>query len=591
MQNQGTTPRLLLILLALAWLQPACGDRESETSKVPGLRSDAALEISNATVGTKPMSFADASKASGIDFRHDAGMSGRRFAPEQLGSGGALFDADGDGDLDLLCLNGGPLPGSAAPKLNVLFLNQGDGIFRRSDDLGDLEAGGDYGVGCAAADVDNDGDIDVFVSNFGLNHLFLNDGKGRFKRVQHSGLECDSWGASAAFGDLDGDGLVDLYLSNYLQFKLADHVDCYRGTTPIYCGPQRWEGAQDRVYRNLGGGVFRDMSDLAFANAPAGKGLGVALSDFDLDGDLDIYVANDQTPNFLFRNDGNFNFEAIGDIAGVQVSRDGESEAGMGIAFEDYDNDLLPDIAVTNFEDQVNALYHNEGDELFEEVAWDVGLGYATRKDLGWGITMADFDLDGRKDLFVVNGHVYDNASKIREGSQWKQRNRLFCGLVSGQFKEFSGSKTGPLSRQQASRGLVCGDLDRDGDVDVIVLNVADVPQVLINRVEGRSLRVQVKSKEGAFCPGVRVQITTKFGSQVATSAAGSSFLTCSHGDLVFGLGSTKIVGEITVTWPGGHRRRFRDLGSARVIRVGPVGPLEILSEDGSLRLGTRDSQ
>ncbi|MEZ6196898.1 MAG: CRTAC1 family protein [Planctomycetota bacterium] len=549
-----------ILVLAALLAAPGCGDATG-----PRPRSEAA-------VSPGVLRLTDVSATCGVDFRHDAGMSGRRWAVEQLGAGGALFDADGDGDLDLLCLNGGPLPGSPAPKANVLFLNDGRGHFTRAAEIGDLADPEGYAVGCAVADVDADGDLDVLVTRFGEDALFLNEGPARFRRATDSGIEGGGWSASAAFGDLDGDGRPDLYVTRYLDWTLETHEACYRRELEIYCGPQQRAGLPDRVYRNLGGGRFRDVSAEWFASPCDGKGLAVAMGDADGDGDLDVYVANDQTPNFLWINDGRGRLEDVAVIAGVAVSRDGVAEAGMGVVFEDLDGDGDEDLAVTNFEDQTNSLYANEGGGFFLEVSWEAGLGFTTRGDLGWGVVAPDLDLDGRRDLVFANGHVYDNAGAIRDDSRWEQENRIFLGREGLRFVE-PDPRPLPLALRRASRGLVTGDIDDDGDPDLVFFDLARAPQVIRNDTVGTTLLVNaIDARTGTPVIGAEVRIGSGGRESSGRVQGARSFL--GHSDLrvAFGLAGAPVVDWIEIRWPDGTRHRREAVPANSLVTVDTTG-------------------
>ncbi|HGY91017.1 MAG TPA: CRTAC1 family protein [Planctomycetes bacterium] len=556
-------PTFLLIVLAAS-----CGgskqDSSTSTSAAPSTGGDFAPSFD----------FADETIDRGIDFVNDTGATGKRWMPEQLGGGAAFFDCDGDGDQDLLLINCGPLPGSESPKDNVLYINDGTGFFRPSRNPGDITAGADYGVGAAVADVDLDGDLDVFLTNWGLDRLYLNDGKGTFTRADDSGITSHLWGASAAFGDLDGDGLPDLYVVNYVDYDIAKHSPCFQRDIEVYCGPQPFNGQPDFLFKNLGGGKFKDVTRKAFpGKPPAGKGLGCAMADYDHDGDLDIYVTNDQTPNLLFKNDGHGVFEEIGELSGVAVSRDGMNEAGMGVVFSDYDNDLLEDIVVTNFEDQTYSVFHNEGDDFWMEVSWETGIGYETRPRLGWGIGLLDFDHDGWKDLFFANGHIYDNARKINDASRWKQPNTLHRNLGNGKFAK--AAKIAALAKAQASRAAAFADIDNDGDMDILVTNIDDRPQLLVNRRNETpgshfALIATAHPKAGTPILGARIVITANGMSQSQTCQGTYSIFSSNDPRAHFGLASSPTIDTLDVHWIGGAVDHYESLPADHLIVLVP---------------------
>ena len=552
---------LLIAALLIATL-PGCGNDPEETNADEPASTPDAVEA--------PDFFVEEGQQRGLLWAHTSGASGRRFMPEMLGSGVALFDADGDGDLDCLLINGGPLPGVKEPAPNALFFNNGQGRFSRRLPLGALSAPESYGVGCAVADVDGDGDLDVFVSNWGPDALYLNDGNGKFRDVsKESGLSGSSWGASAAFGDVNGDGLPDLYVSNYLVWTMDKHSPCFQRDVEIYCGPAPFPGERDQLYINLGGGRFRDETADRFEESPEAKGLGVVMCDFDHDGDLDIYVANDETPNNLFVNDGSGSFTDIGPESGTALSSDAQPEAGMGVAFADYDNDGREDIAVTNFEDQTNSVYRNEGEGFFEEMSFQTGIGYDSRPMLGWGIGFVDFDQDGWKDLFTANGHIYDNAERLKEGASWAQQNRLNLNLGNGRFGPGSDHAIPALQLKAVSRAAAFGDIDNDGDIDVIVTNVDDRPHLLINNgAKGGSLQVQAEDEHGLAIAGTRIELQIGETRQYQSQQGSFSYLAHNDTRVHFGTAEAKLVDAVVIHWLGGETLRFESVPSNGLLRV-----------------------
>ena len=561
-------PRRSIVGMVLAFaLVAGCG-------KGPGSSGNSGGGASANPAAT--LEFKDERKERGIDFFFQAGRTGKRWMPEQLGGGGAFFDCDGDHDLDLLLVNGGPLPGSDDRAPNALFSNDGRGWFTKVAGAGGLGGGRDYGVGCAVADVDIDGDIDVFITNWGPNRLYLNDGKGRFTdATEGSGIVGAAWSASAVFGDIDGDQLPDLYVTNYLDYDITKHKPCYQRQYEVYCGPQPYAGVADRLYKNLGGGRFEDRTAKAFNETTAGKGLACAMCDFDHDGDLDIYVANDQTPNFLWQNDGKGSFANIADLAGCASSKDAAMQAGMGVAFADLDNDLFEDIVVTNFEDQVNSVYRNTGDGFFEESSYQAGIGYESRPNLGWGVAAVDFDLDGWKDLMFSNGHIYDNADVLREGSKWAQRKCLHLNLTGGKFGTSVGTGGPALAVERVGRGLLWADIDDDGDIDVLVSNIEDVPDLLVNgRNGGNAVRVApVHPKAKTPLYGARVEIDCGGKKQSQSCQGSSSYLASNDPRVHFGLGEAKAVDKLTVHWLGGSKTSFGPVPAGCEAIVSPGQP------------------
>ena len=568
--------RAVLLSIGLAVVFPvSCGDGDKSTN---GGEGGATSTSGGGETSPRKDFFVDEAKSRGLSFRHDSGGTGKRWTVEQIGAGGALFDIDGDGDLDCLLINGGPIPGSESKKENALFINDGTGRFRREPGARGLACADDYGIGCAVADVDQDGDLDCYLTHWNQDRLFLNDGAGNFRdATAASGIRATTWSASAVFGDVDGDSLPDLYVTHYVDWTFAGHAPCFQAKVPVFCGPNRYDGLRDQLFLNQGDGKFRDVSGRLPAAVSEGKSLAVAMADPDDDGDLDIYVANDQTPNFLLENDGKGRFKDIGLLSAVALSQDAEAEAGMGVAFTDYDNDGHEDIAVTNFEDQTNAVYHNTGDGFFEECSFEVGTGYDSRPLLAWGIGVFDFDHDGWKDMFVGNGHVYDNTNLLKEGTTWAQSNLLNLGDGRGKFRPAKDVSIPALDDPTPTRGVLFGDVDNDGDIDVVTCNMDGDAQLLINHgARGHWIVVDaINAKSGSPAIGARVDITTKAGRQCARVQGGSSYAAANDLRVHFGLGEENVVGEVVVKWLDGTRHRFENVATGRLLRVRSDGTAE----------------
>ena len=509
--------------------------------------------------------FHDATQEAGIGFVHVNGANGQKFVIETVGPGGGFFDYDGDGRLDIYLINGAAVPGTEydpAPQ-NALYRNRGDGTFA---DVTEHTGVGDtgYGMGCAVGDIDNDGDLDLYVTNFGANVLYRNEGDGTFADVTGAAQVGDEgWGASAAFADIDRDGFVDLYVGNYHNFSYANHRVCAEGGSglQLYCGPEAFDGVTDVLYRNEGDGTFADITVAAGLGSAEGKELGVVFGDVDLDGDPDLYLANDKTLNFLYLNDGTGHFAEEALLSGVAYNEDGDVEAGMGVDMGDYDNDGAPDLFVTNFQWETNTLYKNLGDGTFVDETFLAGLGKGSIAYLAWGTRFFDADNDGDRDLFIANGHLESDVEQY-ENATFPQRNQLFLNVGDGRFEEYP-EDGGALSLKRVSRGAAFGDYDEDGDIDVLVANVTAQPTLMRNDgASGHWVRLRLEGRDSNRAGiGTRVEVTS--GGQVQTDEvrSGASFLSQSDLRLLFGLGTATSIERVVVYWPSGRVEEYADLG------------------------------
>ena len=518
--------------------------------------------------------FVDATEEAGIERRNISGGPQKRWILDSTGSGAAFFDFDADGDLDLYLGEGSSYGHYGQGPGNVLYRNEGGGAFSEAA-VGAEDRR--WGIGAAVGDVDGDGYEDLYVTNYGPNVLYRNRGDGTFAALA-AGAIGDDYSASAAFFDYDHDGDLDLYVANYVVFDIAPVLDdpeladpcIYLGGLRVFCGPQGMEGGRDRLYRNDGNGTFADITlSSGIATANFNYGLGVVPEDFDDDGDLDIFVANDETANALFRNDynGAGAFVDVAVEAGVAFNGDGEPEAGMGVDAGDPDGDGDIDLFVSNFYGETNTFYENVGDGTFADRTSERGLAAPSVGYLGWGVHFFDYDLDGGLDLFVANGHVYPQVDQASAGGRYVQRNQLFAnrGLsdmhpartdavnaVAGRYEEVDG---GPgLAVEKSSRGIASGDYDNDGDVDILVTNIDDRPTLLRNdAAEGAWLAVQlVGTKLGA-----RVTVATEDRVQTVRINGASGYLGHNDTRLYFGLGDLGFVDRVDVEWPDGARDRI----------------------------------
>ena len=523
-------------------------------------------------LGTLPLcaqpQFSDQTAAAGITYRNVFGGPEKHYILESHGSGAAFFDHDSDGDLDLYIVNGATFAtyrDRSGPG-NEFYRNRGDGTFveiTREAGVGDAGWGG----GVAVGDIDNDGRPDLYATNYGANVLYRNRGNDRFAdATQAAGVGGDQYSASAAFFDYDRDGDLDLYVANYVVFDAenlpAEPPLCtFFSGLQVYCGPKGLVGAPDVLYRNEGAGAFTDVTQASgVAAANRYYGLGVVPADYDSDGDSDLFVANDETPNVLFQNQGDGTFQDIALIAGVAYNGDGDVEAGMGTDFGDYDQDGDPDLYVTHFFTETNTLYRNEGGARFSDVTTTAGLAAPTVELLGWGTRFFDYDNDGRLDLFVANGHVYPQVDQAETGTTYRQPNQLFRNAGGGRFAPVSAGLE--LTQAKVSRGTSFGDYDDDGDIDLFVVELNDAPTLLRNDGgnAGNYLVVQIVGREDNRAGvGARIALQAAGKHQWRTVNGAASYL--SHSDLRvhFGLGATQAIDRIDIIYPNGSTYAVED--------------------------------
>ncbi len=516
--------------------------------------------------------FVDVTIEAGIRFKHVNGASDRKFYLETMGAGAAFLDYDSDGDLDLYIVNGAPLPGfeTTVPPMNTLYQNDGSGRF---SDVTPIAGVGDtgYGMGCVAADYDNDGDTDLYVTNFGENLLYQNNGDGTFTdATAHAGVgNGEKWSSSCAFLDYDHDGNLDLYVVNYLDYDLAadqDRLDP-RGRR-IYSNPQVYAGISDTLYRNDGDGTFTDVTRQAGVYNQAGKGLGVTCGDYDNDGRIDIYVANDTTPNFLYRNSGDGRFVDIGPFAGAAYNEHGVAEGGMGVDFGDYNNDGSLDIFVTNFSNETNTLYHNTTDGALIDFTNIVGLGEVSFLKLAFGTKFFDANNDGTLDLFVANGHLYPTESDALE---YAQADQFFINTRDGTFIDVSEQSGEYFSIRRVGRGAAFGDYDNDGDTDIFVVNLNQEGVLLRNEGGNKNSWLTIKTvgvKSNRDGIGARVEVVTRSHSQIKEVQAGSSYLSGHDLRLIFGLGTETKAETVKITWPSGAEQTLVDVEANQLLII-----------------------
>ena len=515
--------------------------------------------------------FVDVTEEAGINFRHVNGAEGAYHLPETLGAGGAFFDVDNDGLLDIYLVNSGywNKPPSAKQAISALYRNNRDGTFTDITKTARVANLGNYGQGTACADYDNDGNVDLYVTNFGTNVLYRNNGDGTFTDVTVSaGVGDPGWSSSACFLDYNSDGHLDLFVVNYLVYSLdVTYLPCEDGGTHTYCHPSLFEGAPDRLYRNNGDGTFTDVSQESGVGGIGGmfhgKGLGVVSADFNNDGAPDLYVANDDTRNDFFYNNGDGTFSEISLLAGCAYSFNGVAQAGMGVTVGDYNNDSWLDIFVTNLSYETNALYRNNGDGTFTDVIYEAHLGKESYLYVGFGTGFLDADSDGWLDLFIANGHIIDNIGDTHDILTYRQPDQLFRNNGDGTFQEISNSAGDYFQHPAVSRGTIFGDYDNDGDVDMLVTQNNGPVTLLRNETETQNNWVSIKTvgvvsnRDGI---GTRLTMTAGGHTQMREVNPGSSYMSTHDARCYFGLEPNTTVDRLELRWQSGVVQIFENL-------------------------------
>ena len=524
-------------------------------------------------------SFVDVALEVGITLLNICGLDTKEYIVEVNGNGAGFFDYDDDGDIDLIIANGSTLEGyrDGGDPLAALYENR-EGRFEDVTAGAGLDAARGWGAGVCVADYDNDGHQDLYLTGYGPNALYRNKGDRTFENVTSAAGAGDArWSTGCAFGDYDRDGDVDLYVANYVVFdfdatpRRGETDLCRYMGVDVFCGPRGFEGDSDSLFRNDGDGTFTDVSMEAGIAAYRYNGFGVVFGDFDDDGWPDIYVANDFTPNLLFRNNRDGTFSEIGLLSGTALNDEGREQAGMGVGVGDYDRNGLVDIFVTNFAQDTNTLYRNDGDAFFTDATLGAGLGRLSFGYLGWGTGFADLDNDGWEDIFVANGHVYPEVDGLELGTTYRQRKEVYRNRGDGTFEEVAGNLGGDLLAARSARGTAFGDYDNDGDVDIFVVNMNERPSLYRNdggndngwitlRLEG------TESNRDAI--GARVEVRTGEGVQVAEVRSGGSYLSHSDMRLHFGLGPADRVERIEIRWPSGRVEVWNDLSAGRFVTI-----------------------
>jgi enediyne biosynthesis protein E4 len=541
--------------------------------------------------------FSDITKATGITFSHVSSPD-KKYILESMSGGVAVFDFDKDGLLDVYLVNSHTVATARDPRSarSELWRNRGDGTFVDVTD----KAGVGYpcwGMGAVVGDIDNDGWDDLYVTCYGPNRLYRNRGDGTFVDVtEKSGVGDPRWSTGAAFADYDGDGWLDLFVANYVDVRLDALPEFGKGKfcefhgIPVQCGPRGLRGSGDTLYRNKGDGTFEDVSTKAGVADEDGRfGMGVAWSDFDGDGRPDLYVANDTAANYLYKNNGNGTFVDVALQAGTALSEDGKAQGSMGVAIGDYDHSGGWSIFVTNFSNEYNALYKHEKAFQFTDASFRSLTAKANNPLVGWGTHFLDYDNDGWQDLLVVNGHVYPQVERTGLAARYAQRKLLYRNQQNGTFAEVTPT-TGPaLNEPSVSRGSAAGDLDNDGDVDVVINNLDGAPTVLRNDGgnRGNFLVIDLEGRTGnRSAVGANVVVRAGDLVQRAERRSGDSYLSHSDARLHFGLASRTKIDSIEVRWPTGAVQRYGETRANTFIKIveGSPAPQTIRNEGSRYR-------
>ena len=548
--------------------------------QTPSAKPEPHASVQSTTTSLVPGRFVDVTEKVGVRFLHQAPHTSRKYLLETMGSGVALFDCDNDGRLDLFLVNGAPytdpepkgsIPQKTGPEYwNRMYHQKADGTFEDVTEKSGLQGVG-YGMGVAAADYDNDGYEDLFVTGYGGNRLYHNNGNCTFTDVtDKAGVAGSGWSTSASWVDLDNDGLLDLVVLRYVKWDWDDvwcgeHREGYRG----YCHPDVFDAIPMLVYHNDGNGHFTEISHKLGLDKPA-KALGIAMADYDRDGRIDLYVANDSMPEFLFHQKADGTFEEVGLESEVAVNSEGQTYAGMGVDFADSDNDGWPDIVVTDLANQRYAFYENHKDGSFDYASFSNGIGAMTLLHSGWGIRFVDYDNDGWKDLLIAQGHDLDTIEKV--SPQLHYREPMMLARNTGKkFVDVSGISGDIFHEAWVGRAMAIGDIDNDGRIDAVVTTNGGPPHILLNQTPTTNHWITLhltghKSNRDGI--GALVKLTTAQGSQWVTATTSSSYLSASDPRVHFGMGDSAVASSIEIHWPSGIVQTLTNVKGDQQIQV-----------------------
>lgn len=515
--------------------------------------------------------FLDATASAKVSFTHNSGRAGKKWLPETMGSGAAFLDYDNDGDQDLLLINSKSWTAKTSKSLSALYRNDGKGIFTNATAGSGLDMEM-YAIGVGVGDYDNDGKDDLYITALEGDRLFHNDG-GKFRDVTKSaGINNAQFGTSVAFVDYDRDGKLDIVVGNYVAWTQKGDLYCsLDGATKSYCTPESYKGVAPRLWHNNGNGTFTDLASKAGMGDAGNKTLGVAILDFNNDGWPDIFLANDTQPNRLYRNNKNGTFSDDGLAAGVAFGEDGVARGAMGADAGDYDRSGRMHLLVGNFTNQMLGLYHNEGNGLFVDEAPRSNLGKATLLNLTFGAFFFDYDLDGYLDIFCANGHIEEEISRVQPKVSYKQPLSMFRNLGRGKFEVATAKLGSDFAKPLVARGAAYADIDKDGDLDIIVTQNHG-PAVLLKNDGGNRnkwLRIKLQgSKSNRNGIGATVEVQSPAGKQTQMLRSGSSYASASELVLTFGLGKDVKADSITIRWPSGETQKLTGIGANQSILV-----------------------
>lgn len=525
-----------------------------------------------ATNDSKKIDFVDITSSAGIKWGFRTLAPGTRYLIETMGGGGGFIDYNGDGFLDiyLVCYSQTPQADRRLKLNDALYRNNRDGSFSEVTESAGIK-NSMLGMGLTVGDYNNDGWPDMYITGYGASKLYLNNGNGSFTDVTvRVGVDNKRWGTSAAFFDYDNDGYLDLFVCNYLSFDPDGQVACDFFEGRPYCYLARFKGSASVLYHNNRDGTFSDVSRPAGIAQYIGKGLGVIAFDYNNDGKTDIFQANDGTPNFLFRNNGDRTFSEVALEADCALDPNAEVRGGMGVDAEDLDGDGFQDVFVTNFSQQTNAYWHNNGDGTFEETTNELGLGKISYLMSGFGTRFFDYNNDGLVDLFVLNGHPFEPINKVFPETTYAERPFLFENTGKG-FREVAGEHGAPLKRSYLGRGLAVGDIDNDGDSDLLLLNAGEPPVLLRNDGGNKNHWLGIKlvgTKSNRDSTGAKLTISAGGRQRIRQLLGGTSYCSASDRRVLFGMGRNDKVAAITVLWPNGQSTAVKNVPVDRYITI-----------------------